>query len=148
LREIIEEVLEFLQKEAEYRSIAISVSAPADTPPIECDRGKLQQILLNVVNNAFAAMKDGGQLEVGIEATDPGHIGITIKDDGCGIPEADLPRIFEPFFSTKMKQGGTGLGLSITYGLVKELGGEMSVASSVEKGTTFTVVLPLTRPDK
>ena len=145
LGKVVEEVLGFLQKEAEYRSIGVSIDVASGTPPIECDLGKLQQILLNVINNAFAAMNDGGHLAVAMKRRDEGHVSITIKDDGAGIPEADLSRIFEPFFSTKMKQGGTGLGLSITYGLVKELGGEISVASSVGKGTTFTVVLPLTQ---
>jgi signal transduction histidine kinase len=148
LGEVIEEVLGFLQKEAEYRSIAVSVAVTEETPPVECDRGKLQQILLNVINNAFAAMNDGGRLEVAVKPADTDHVSITIKDDGSGIPEVDLPRIFEPFFSTKMKQGGTGLGLSITYGLVKEIGGEISVASSVGKGTTFTVLLPLMKKKK
>jgi signal transduction histidine kinase len=66
-----------------------------------------------------------------------------LADTGCGIPEADLKRIFEPFFSTKTGKGGTGLGLSITYGLIQELGGSVSVRSEVGKGTEFTVRLPV-----
>ena len=68
---------------------------------------------------------------------------VTVKDDGCGIPEADMERIFEPFFSTKKDKGGTGLGLSITYGLVREIGGTIRVESEMGRGTLFTITLPL-----
>ncbi len=141
--EVIKEVLGFLVKEAEYRSITVSVEAPDAVPQIESDRGKLQEILLNLINNAFSAMEDGGHLEVTVRCTHQDSVSVTVTDDGCGIPEADLKRVYEPFFSTKTKKGGTGLGLSITYGLVQEIGGTISVKSKVGKGTSFTVTLPL-----
>ncbi len=68
---------------------------------------------------------------------------IAIIDSGCGIPESDIERIFEPFFSTKTGKGGTGLGLSITYRLIWEMGGRIEVESHVGKGTVFTVILPI-----
>ncbi|MDY6850749.1 MAG: ATP-binding protein, partial [Thermodesulfobacteriota bacterium] len=71
-------------------------------------------------------------------------VSVTFTDDGCGIPNSDLKQVFEPFFSTKAKIGGTGLGLSITYGLVQEIGSDISVESEVGKGTSFTVTIPLT----
>ncbi|SKA79981.1 His Kinase A (phospho-acceptor) domain-containing protein [Paucidesulfovibrio gracilis DSM 16080] len=140
---LVEEVLGFLHKEAEYRSITIDLRIDEQLPEFESDRGKLQQILLNLVNNAFQAMNDGGRLEVAADRYGRDAIRFIVKDNGCGIPEADRKRIFEPFFSTKKKRGGTGLGLSITYGLVQELGGEMTVESEVGKGTTFAITLPL-----
>jgi signal transduction histidine kinase len=143
--DIIEEVLGFLHKEADYRSIGITVRVPDQIPDLECDRGRLQQVLLNIVNNAFAAMGDGGQLQVTAAALDRDRVAVTITDNGCGISEADLKRIFEPFFSTKTRKGGTGLGLSITYNLVKELGGEIAVQSELGRGTSFTVILPVRR---
>ncbi|SPD75847.1 conserved hypothetical protein [uncultured Desulfobacterium sp.] len=143
LEEVINEVLDFLNKEAEYRSIVVSVKVQKDIPDFENDRGKLQQIFLNIVNNAFAAMSDGGHLDIVAEMKHRNSILITITDDGCGIPETDLTHIFEPFFSTKTGQGGTGLGLSITYSLVHEIGGSVSVQSEVGKGTTFSITLPL-----
>ncbi|MBU2552315.1 MAG: ATP-binding protein [Proteobacteria bacterium] len=143
LAEIIDDVLGFLKKEAEYRGIQVHIHIDADVPNIESDRGKLQQILLNLINNSFAAMDDGGTLEVKAQ-TSPGYRAtIRISDNGCGIPEANLNRIFEPFFSTKKESGGTGLGLSITYGLVQELGGEITVQSEAGKGTAFTIILPV-----
>ncbi|MFZ3048539.1 MAG: HAMP domain-containing sensor histidine kinase, partial [Desulfatirhabdiaceae bacterium] len=113
------------------------------------DRGKLQQIFLNLVNNAFAAMKDGGNLSIQARLMADDHqVRVAVSDDGCGISEADLKRIFEPFFTTKSSSGGTGLGLSITYGLVRELGGDILVESIVGKGTTFTVTFPLEYSEK
>lgn len=146
IREVVEEVLGFLQKEAEYRSITVVQDIPEDVPTTMCDRGRLQQVLLNIVNNAFAAMSDGGHLRVSARLAGETSVDVTISDDGCGIPESDLKRIFEPFFSTKTQTGGTGLGLSITYGLVKEMGGEIKVQSQEGKGTSFTVTLPLNQP--
>jgi signal transduction histidine kinase len=144
LKDVITEVLGFMEKEAEYRSIEVGIQVADNIPKFESDRGKLQQILLNLVNNAFAAMSDGGRLELKAERVDNDRVRITCADNGCGIPESDLPHVFEPFFSTKAKSGGgTGLGLSITYGLVKELGGDIDLSSEVNKGTTFKVTLPL-----
>ncbi|QCQ21731.1 ATP-binding protein [Desulfoglaeba alkanexedens] len=142
--DVIEEVVGFLSKEAMHRSIELSVRVSPDVPDFECDRGRLQQILLNLLNNAFAAVNDGGHVAISVERRDEDHIRLIVSDDGCGIPESDLKRIFEPFFSTKAQQGGTGLGLSITYGLVKELGGDIQVESRVGQGTTFSITLPIT----
>jgi two-component system, NtrC family, sensor kinase len=143
IKELIDEVLSFLTKEAEYRSIRVSLIASEDVHPIESDRGKLQEIFLNLINNAFAAMSDGGNLDIEVKNGEEDKVLVTVVDDGCGIPEPDLKRIFEPFFSTKAKKGGTGLGLSLTQNFVREMGGTMTVASKVGKGTTFTITLPL-----
>lgn len=147
-KELADEVIDFLRKEAEYRSIAIIMDIPASLPDFVSDRGKLQQIFLNLVNNAFQAMSDGGKLSISATQGNDNTLVFTVADDGCGIPEADRKRIFDPFFSTKKKTGGTGLGLSITYGLVQELGGSMSVESQVGKGTEFTITMPLKGSDK
>jgi two-component system NtrC family sensor kinase len=143
LKELIEEVLSFLTKEAEYRSIRVSLNASEDVPPIESDRGKLQEIFLNLVNNSFAAISDGGNLDIEVKKEEKDKVSVTVADDGCGIPEPDLKRIFEPFFSTKTKKGGTGLGLSLTQNFVREMGGTMTVDSELGKGTTFKITLPL-----
>ncbi len=142
-KHLAEEVISFLHKEAEYRSITILMDIPEDLPDFISDRGKLQQIFLNLVNNAFQAMSDGGHIAITAHQAGGDTLTFEVKDDGCGIPEADRKRIFDPFFSTKKKTGGTGLGLSITYGLVQELGGSMSVESTVGKGTTFTITMPI-----
>jgi two-component system NtrC family sensor kinase len=143
VKSVIQDVLGFLDKEAEYRSIQVDVDVPDDIPRFESDRGKLQQIFLNLVNNAFAAMSDGGHLAVSARREGSDFVAVSVTDDGCGIPKADVERIFEPFFSTKTKKGGTGLGLSITYGIVQELGGRVQVKSELGKGTQFIITLPL-----
>ena len=139
---LIEEVLSFLIKEAEYRSINIVVKIHENIPDIESDRGKLQQIFLNIINNALASMTTGGTVQIEAKAKKD-HIHINISDTGCGIAKENMEYIFEPFFSTKTEVGGTGLGLSITYSLVQELGGWIEVDSTVGKGTIFTIILPI-----
>ncbi len=143
LGEVVREVLGFLNKEAEYRSINILIEVAEDIPPVQTDAGKLQQIILNIINNAFAAMENNGHLHIVGRMEDKESVSLSISDDGCGISERDLKRVFEPFFSTKTGKGGTGLGLSITYGLVEQIGGKIEVKSELDKGTTFTITLPL-----
>ena len=147
LQAVISDVVGFLGKEAEYRNIAITIKVPSDIPRFESDRGKLQQIFLNLINNAFAALSEGGSLTI-TAALEGDRVRIVVKDTGCGIPQKDMKRIFEPFFSTKTRTGGTGLGLSITYSLVQELGGTIDVESEVGVGTQFTLFLPLTPPPR
>jgi len=144
VEQVIREVLSFLEKAAEYSNIQIRVHVAPETPPVESDRGKLQQIFLNIINNAFAAMDKGGLLDIQVTPALPGSIAVQIKDTGCGIPTDDLHHVFEPFFSTNTSKGGTGLGLSITYNLTHEIGGDIKVTSEVGQGTCFTVTLPLT----
>jgi two-component system, NtrC family, sensor kinase len=148
LGEVVREVLGFLNKEAEYRSIAISIEEADDIPLVATDAGKLQQIVLNIINNAFAAMEDNGHLRISVRMIGEDRVSLTISDDGCGIPEKDLKRVFEPFFSTKTGKGGTGLGLSITYGLSEQIGGTIEVNSELNRGTTFTISLPLVAEKK
>lgn len=143
---VIRQILAFLEKEAQRRNIAISVSTQGKIPAFESDRGNLQQIFLNLINNAFAAMQNGGRLDIFIRRQEKDHITVAVADTGHGIPEADLKRVFEPFFSTREGHAGTGLGLSVTYGLVSEMGGMIAVESKPDRGTCFTVTLPLTPP--
>ena len=142
LKEVISDVLVFHNKEADYRNIKVYVDVPEDMPPIETDRGKLQQILVNLVNNAFQAVDNGCILEIQASPAQADKVRITIRDNGCGMPEENLPKVFEPFFTTKEGNKGTGLGLAITYGLVKKLHGDISVISRLDEGTTFTITLP------
>jgi len=139
---LLREVLGFLDKEAAYRSIRIEFSHTEPPPPIVSDRGQLQQVFLNIINNAFAAVEDGGRIEIGVVRAGPDTVAVSIADDGIGIPESQLEQIFDPFFTTR-KGAGTGLGLSITWGIVQKLGGRISVKSTVGEGTCFTVTLPI-----
>ena len=143
LNDVIEEVLNFLRNEAEVRDINIDVDISEDIPMFESDRGKLQQIFLNIINNAFAALSDGGSLKIEAMLKGDGAVTIQFTDSGCGISQENLKHVFEPFFSTRRSEGGTGLGLSITYNLVREIGGRIVVTSEPSKGTRFTITLPI-----
>ena len=141
LDQLLIEVLGFLEKEAAYRNIEVVFAFPETPPRIVSDRGQLQQVFLNIINNAFAAVEDHGRIEIGIREVEGDRMAAWIADNGVGIAEEHLSRIFDPFFTTK-KGAGTGLGLSITYGIVQKLGGDISVQSKPGEGTRFTVTLP------
>jgi two-component system NtrC family sensor kinase len=143
LKEVISDVLNFHNKEAEYRNIKVNVDMSDENLVIESDRGKLQQIMLNLVNNAFQALAEGCRLDISATQKGLDKVVISISDNGCGMPEENVPKIFEPFFTTKELGKGTGLGLTITYGLVRKLHGDISVKSKVNEGTTFTITLPI-----
>ena len=144
---LLKEVLGFLEKDAVHRDLKVSIDVREDLPAIESDRGQLQQVFLNIVNNAFAAVDDGGEIDIHIYRPRRGYEAVSVTDNGHGISKEIQEHIFEPFFTTK-KGYGTGLGLSITYGIVEKLGGQISVESEVGKGTTFTVMLPIKREEQ
>ncbi|MBI5489392.1 MAG: two-component sensor histidine kinase [Deltaproteobacteria bacterium] len=139
---LLREVLGFLEKEASYRGVKVEVEASPGVPAIESDRGQLQQVFLNILNNAFAAVEQGGRIRLAVTAAPDEQVAIEIEDNGVGIPAENLAHIFEPFFTTKKGQG-TGLGLSITYGIVEKLGGRIAVRSEVGEGTVVSVTLPV-----
>jgi signal transduction histidine kinase len=146
LRSLIKDVLEFQGTEATHRSIDIDVQVDDNVPMITSDRGQLQQVLLNLVSNAYAAVPDGGRIEIKVTQTNADEVAVSVSDNGSGIAPADLKNIFEPFFSTK-GESGTGLGLSITRDIVERLGGIIEAESELGEGTTFTVLLPVEKVD-
>ena len=113
-----------------------------EVPPFPCFPSQLNQVFLNLLVNARQAMDGPGEIFVGTRVVD-GHAHIAIRDTGRGIPKENLPKIFDPGFTTKGVKVGTGLGLSICYRIVKEHQGEIRVLSDVGEGSTFTVVLPM-----
>ena len=145
INQVIKEVLGFLEKEYLYRNIDIRLQLTENLPQISSDLGQLQQVFLNILTNALAAIQDNGRVVITTWQENAETIGVSIQDDGCGMSPETLSHIFEPFFTTK-KDYGTGLGLPITYGIVKKLGGEIKVHSTEGQGTTFTVLLPQTPP--
>lgn len=141
---VITEVLDFLSKEAAYHEISIEQDLQIDLPRILSDNGQMQQIFLNIINNAIDAVDKGGLIRITSRQTEAKTVRVDIHDNGPGMPPEVLKKVFEPFFTTKKnnERQGTGLGLSITYGLVKKLGGKISVSSEVGTGTTFTIIFP------
>ena len=119
-------------------------------PRVQGDPQELQQVFINLINNAAGAMKGGGILMIKTRLfADGQRLAIEIEDTGSGIPKKDQPKIFDPFFTTKKVGEGTGLGLSMSYGIIKKCGGDISFVSypaaeyPEKHGTTFTVQLPV-----
>ena len=124
-------------------------SLAPDLPLAKGDPQELQQVFINLINNARDAMKGGGELRVNTQlAPDGKRLAIEFTDTGDGIPRAIQPKIFDPFFTTKATGEGTGLGLSMSYGIIKKFGGNIIFTSypaeeyPEKHGTTFTVYLP------
>ncbi len=141
---VLEECVGFLENEARYRNITIEKQLTDNLPSISSDPSQLQQVFLNILNNAIDAIgKDGTITLKTFEDHDANQVVVQISDTGPGIPKELLPKIFDPFFTTKEVGKGTGLGLSISHSIVEKLGGTMSVDSEVGHGTTFTIALPL-----
>ncbi len=141
LNEVLEEVVSFLELEARQREINIRKHYADELPAILSDRGQLQQVFLNILSNALAAVSEGGYIMLKTFEEGRHSVTVVIKDDGAGMSEDTLKRIFEPFFTTKKKYG-TGLGLPISFEIVSKLGGDIKVHSREGEGTMFTVCLP------
>jgi signal transduction histidine kinase len=148
LAKLLEESLVLLERE--LRNHRISVETNLDSVPRACAVGnQIQQVILNLLINARQAMPDGGRLIVRLEhSADNATVDLMIRDTGCGIPAEKLPRIFEPFYSTKQGpdssgKGGTGLGLSACRHIIESHRGRIRVESTVGVGTAFTIRLPV-----
>jgi two-component system NtrC family sensor kinase len=142
---LIDETLQLTSNEIKLKKAKVVCRVNPNLPPIHGDKQHLSQVFLNLILNALDAMPGGGVLEVEIgKSTEPGYIAVDVKDSGDGIPDHIVTSIFDPFFTTKHRGKGTGLGLSVSLGIVKKHGGDIRVESEVGRGTTFTVLLPIT----
>jgi two-component system NtrC family sensor kinase len=143
INDLIEELVALSAQKAKYSNVTINTVLQKDLPPLQVSETEVQQVFLNLINNALDAMeKKGGVIDV-TTFMEGDHIAVQVADNGPGIPEANLARIFDPFFTTKPVGKGTGLGLSICYGIIKKMGGEIDVHSVIGAGTTFRVLIPL-----
>jgi signal transduction histidine kinase len=133
-------VKEVLSRTSVPRNVAVITELREDLPPLMADPDQIHQVFINLILNAAQAMANGGKLEIATRAED-GFIVTQFKDNGCGIPEESLGRLFEPLFTTKAK--GIGLGLAVSKQLVEAHKGTIEVESQVGKGTTFEVRLPI-----
>ncbi|HEU0008659.1 MAG TPA: ATP-binding protein [Verrucomicrobiae bacterium] len=140
LNDLVRETVELLRPEIENRGVTIKLQLARRLPPAPLDPAQIKQVLVNLVKNAVQAMTRGGTLTV---QTDPGVDGVvmTVADTGGGIPQEQINRIFEPFYTTKKK--GSGLGLMIVQRIVREHKGRIELESHVGQGTVFRVWLPL-----
>jgi two-component system, NtrC family, sensor kinase len=156
LNRVIEETVRFVERSAALQQVEITTDLDAKVPELYVDADLMKQVLMNILVNAQQAISGRGTITVKsrllerrrfAESSEPvPAVEIAITDTGCGIPKANLQRIFDPFFTSKEVGKGTGLGLSVTYGIVKSHGGEIEVESTLGQGTTFRVILPAPRP--
>lgn len=134
------------------------ISLPPDLWPVYGDGKQLRQAFKNIIENSIEAMPDGGYIELSAENVVVGpympslprgdYVKVSIKDRGCGIDEEDMPRIFDPYFTTKRDGGrGTGLGLAVSHSILKNHDGLITVESSEQSGTTFDVYIPVKPPE-
>jgi signal transduction histidine kinase len=143
LNELVRESLPYIQERIEARKINVELQLDSSLPLVTCDAEKITSVILNLLVNAVDAVADGGRIRIhtGSQNHPDGQTAIlSVTDNGQGIAEEDLPRIFYPFYSTKA--GGSGLGLAIASNLILAHGGKIEVKSRVGEGTTFTVILP------
>lgn len=154
LKGIFEFILSSLRPQAEEKSIRLSMEVPKELPLIYGDRGKIEQILTNLVGNAIKFTPEGGEVSVLCKPfyADGNMVAISVRDSGIGIPEDQLERVFEKFYqvdeSLHRSTSGTGLGLAITKGLVEANDGTIWVESQVGRGSTFTFTLPVSKGEK
>ena len=134
----------FLENQATFHNIEIIKELDTSLPPVLGNAGQLKQVFLNIMINAADAMQGRGALTIKTFPSGDGkRVIIEFTDTGEGIPEDILPRIFDPFYTTKKVGEGTGLGLPMSYGIVKEHKGNIEVDTVMGSGTTFRVLLPV-----
>ncbi len=147
VNEVLESAVEILQYQMRTSNIQVTTQFDPKLPATMLDPHQMQQVFLNIINNAKQAMeanKAGGSLSITTSATSD-RVRIVFQDTGPGIPAENLKKIFNPFFTTKEVGKGTGLGLSLCYGIVTEHGGSITAQSKPGQGATFTIELPITQ---
>ena len=142
LNSLADQAVEMLKTEAASRNIVISKKFDPQLPVILSDPAQLEQVFINIIDNAIDAIGKDGSLRIRTEACEQGAR-IFFTDSGPGMDEETLKRIFDPFFTTKKVGEGTGLGLAICFTILEKLGGRIEVQSQPGQGTTFCITLPL-----
>jgi len=157
LNQIIEDTVRIIERPASFRDVEIALKLDRELPPVWVDADLIKQVIMNILVNAQHAIEHDGSITVlsrrcpEAKSPEPGMepvlmAEIAIIDTGCGIPEKNLKRIFDPFFTSKEVGKGTGLGLSVSHGIIRAHGGMIEVESTVGKGSTFRIYLPLKPP--
>jgi len=146
LNDVIEEGLYFIESRCAKSGVALRRRLSRRIPRVTADPSQLHQVLVNLVINAIQAMPNGGTLKIATRASER-QVVLTVEDDGLGMSEEVLGKIFIPFFTTKDVNKGTGLGLPVVLGIVSSHGGTIAVRSRPGQGSRFEIRLPLFAPD-
>jgi two-component system NtrC family sensor kinase len=147
INDTLKQTIALLENFARTNNIEIPTDLSPDLPIIASDQARLQQVFLNLINNAIDAIGKDGEIQVKSRCSDS-FIKVEIKDNGAGIPQDKQKKVFDPFYTTKETGKGTGLGLWVSYDIIEKMGGKIRLVSEVGKGTTFTVELPIVAPEK
>jgi two-component system sensor histidine kinase HydH len=137
--EVVQKAVSLIRMDAESVGVKVEIRMEDDLPLVQADQDKLNQVFLNLFLNSIQAMEHGGRLDIRV-ATQGRNVLFTVKDTGCGVNKEDLPRVFDPYFTTKAD--GTGLGLAMSVKIIEEHGGNMTFESEPDVGTTVVVSLP------
>ena len=145
LHKILNETYELMTHSIKIANISFHTEFNARSDLIFCSPNQIKQACVAIIVNATEAVHDNGEIIVATSNPDRDSVRIDFRDNGIGIPEDDIPQIFQPFFSTKHDTSGIGLGLAIVHGIIKNHSGKIEVKSELGKGTTLSVILPLIR---
>jgi len=145
--DIIDQVMTLVGHQAQIKKIKVVRKEENPLPPVMADFAQIQQVFVNLVVNAIQAMSEGGTLTITVTSKD-GFVRTAFTDTGVGIKPEHMKKLFTPFFTTKSEVKGVGLGLSVSYGIIERHSGKIEVQSEVGKGSTFTVVLPVSTSEK
>ena len=137
--EVVRKTVSLIRMDAESVGVRVEIRMEDDLPLVLADQDKLNQVFLNLFLNSIQAMEHGGRLDIRV-ATQGRNVLFTVKDTGCGVNKEDMPRVFDPYFTTKPE--GTGLGLAMSVKIIEEHGGTMTFESEPDVGTTVVVSLP------
>ena len=143
LGDVLQKIVNLLGEEAKAKGITIKTNYDGSSFVIPMDVDKLMQAFLNLIKNAMESINSGGKISISVERRERDRVAVVISDTGCGMSYEELGRIFSPEYTTKEK--GLGLGLPLAYEIIRGHGGEISVTSEKEKGSTFEIILPLER---
>ena len=144
INQVVQQCIRLLRHNLEMAAIQLHLNLAEGLPSLQCDPSQIEQVLLAVVVNAMDAMSRGGNLWIESSLSSDGNkIAISIRDDGTGIAPEILPKIFEPFVTTKEHGHGTGLGLAVSRSIIERHSGKISLQSELGKGTTVTITLPV-----
>lgn len=144
IKRILNNITSLLETEARLKGIQLISEYDVNLPLINCEQNQLKQVFINLIKNAIEAMPNGGKIIVKAQIINNKMVSIQIVDQGMGIEEERIPKLGEPFYTTK--ENGTGLGLMVCYRIIEQHGGIMNITSQLNRGTTVEVCLPLDCP--
>jgi len=141
----VQHAVKLIAADAQKKQISIEIEAAAEIPPVEVDSDKIKQVFLNIFLNSLAALQDGGKLKIKLSSR-TNNLEVIIFDNGAGIEKMDLPRIYDPYFTSK--PAGTGLGLAIVQKIMEAHGGNISLESAAGKGTEVFLNFPISNTER